>query len=177
MAGIKKMNHLNLKEMWDEDGTAPDIFRAAMSRNRFLLLMRAIRFDDINSRSERNITVDNYFTSIPLADELLAARTTIVGTLRKNKRPKPSSIFGFHKNKVLLSYVPNKKNKKNQVLKRFAPDLELPEEEKPSGICAVCPRRKNRKTKKSCIYCQKFLCTEHSRTLCDMCKARVYDED
>ncbi|KAF9417452.1 hypothetical protein HW555_005455 [Spodoptera exigua] len=164
MAGIKNMNHLNLKEMWDEDGTAPDIFRAAMSRNRFLLLMRAIRFDDINSRSERskydniapilvkrlsqdilntgrNITADNYFTSIPLADELLAARTIIV------------------------------------VLKRFAPDLELPEEEKPSGICAVCPRRKNRKTKKSCIYCQKFLCTEHSRTLCDMCKARVYDED
>lgn len=53
MAGIKKMNHLNLKEMWDKDGTAPDIFRAAMSRNNFLFLMRAIRFDDINSRSER----------------------------------------------------------------------------------------------------------------------------
>ncbi|GBP77888.1 hypothetical protein EVAR_54271_1 [Eumeta japonica] len=82
----------------------------------------------------RNITADNYFTSIPLADELLAARTTIV-------------------------------------------ESELPGEEKPTGICAVCPRRKNRKTKKCCIYCQKFLCTEHSHTLCAMCKARIYDED
>lgn len=63
-----------------------------------------------------------------MADELLAARTTIVGTLRKNKReippffldikqrPKPSSIFGFHKSKVLVSYVPNKKNKKNVLM-------------------------------------------------------------
>lgn len=64
-----------------------------------------------------------------------------------------------------------------QVMKRFVPESELPEEEKPSGICVVCPRRKNRKTKKSCIYCQKFLCTEHSSTQCDMCKASIYDED
>ncbi|CAH2101262.1 unnamed protein product [Euphydryas editha] len=67
----------------------------------------------------RTITADNYFTSIPLADEM---------TLRKNnreippffldikQRPKPSSIFGFHKSKVLVSYVQNKKNKKNVLM-------------------------------------------------------------
>lgn len=77
-------------------------------------------------KSARNITMDNYFTSIPLANDLFAHhKTTIVGTIRKNKaqlpanfleikqRPVKSSIFGFGKepnNTLLVSYVP-KKNK------------------------------------------------------------------
>ncbi|GBP17184.1 hypothetical protein EVAR_17303_1 [Eumeta japonica] len=39
-------------------------------------------------------------------------------------------------------------------------ESELPGEGKPNGICAICPRRKNRKIKKS-----------------DMCKARIFDEE
>ncbi|KAF5295916.1 hypothetical protein FQR65_LT10347 [Abscondita terminalis] len=233
MAGLKKMNHANIQEMWGNDGTAPDVFRATMSIKRFYFLLRHLRFDDMNTRTERttydnmaamrdifqtfvmncqkhyqigeyctidemlesfrgrckfrvymankpakygikiyalvdaksfytsnlevyagkqppgqfnvdnsanalvkrlsqnilntgrNITMDNFFTSIPLADQLLNNhRTTIVGTLRKNKkeippnflntkdRAKPSSMFGFGEKKVLLSYVPNKKQKK-----------------------------------------------------------------
>lgn len=35
MAGMKKMHHLNIHEMWIDDGTAPDIFKATMSKTRF----------------------------------------------------------------------------------------------------------------------------------------------
>jgi len=68
----------------------------------------------------RNIVCDNFFTSIPLAEELLQKHTTIVGTLRQNKpeippqmkpnnnRPEKTSIFGFSGNLTLASYVPKK---------------------------------------------------------------------
>uniref|UniRef100_A0A1B6M803 PiggyBac transposable element-derived protein domain-containing protein n=1 Tax=Graphocephala atropunctata TaxID=36148 RepID=A0A1B6M803_9HEMI len=72
----------------------------------------------------RNVTTDNYFTSVLLANELFANhRLTIVGTIRKNKpqippelcdirnRPVKSSFFVFGKppNKCLLtSYVPKR---------------------------------------------------------------------
>ena len=40
----------------------------------------------------RNITTDNFFTSITLAKKLFALKTTLVGTIRSNKRelPKPA---------------------------------------------------------------------------------------
>lgn len=46
MLGIKKANHLNTKEMWATDGTAPEYFRSVMTEKRFQQLVRAIRFDD-----------------------------------------------------------------------------------------------------------------------------------
>lgn len=50
MAGLKK---IYVKEMWLDDGTACDFFRATMSIKRFLFLLRALRFDDINTRANR----------------------------------------------------------------------------------------------------------------------------
>lgn len=73
--------------------------------------------------TNRNITTDNWFTSIPLLRNLFVEKKlTLVGTMRKNKREIPpeflphkkreenSSIFGFQKNCTLVSYCP-KKNK------------------------------------------------------------------
>jgi len=38
----------------------------------------------------RNVTTDNFFTSAPLASKLLAKKTTLVGTIRGNKRELPN---------------------------------------------------------------------------------------
>lgn len=82
----------------------------------------------------RNLTIDNFFTSVELALQLLQKKITVLGTIRKNKRdvPKPfvvkelldennepikvnnrkqyrpaqSSMFGFSDRMALVSYVP-----------------------------------------------------------------------
>jgi hypothetical protein len=70
--------------------------------------------------SGRNITMDNYFTTLPLAKCLLSWDLTIVGTLKKNKpyippsmvasktREELSTVFGFHEKVTMCSYVPKK---------------------------------------------------------------------
>lgn len=72
--------------------------------------------------SNRNITADNWFSSIELIDELAKRKLTFVGTLRKDKkcipeeflqnpkRPVGSSLYGFRPEEktTILSYVPQK---------------------------------------------------------------------
>nr|CAI5821428.1 unnamed protein product [Callosobruchus analis] len=79
--------------------------------------------------SNRNITMDNWFTSVNLADILVKPpyRLTVLGTLRQNKREIPpemlhlkgrevgSSRFCFDQEKTLVSYK-TKKNKSVLVL-------------------------------------------------------------
>ncbi|CAH2107935.1 unnamed protein product [Euphydryas editha] len=71
--------------------------------------------------SGRNITMDNYFTSLPLAKFLLSWNLIIVGTLKNNKayippamaasktREQLSTVFGFHEKVTMCSYVPKKR--------------------------------------------------------------------
>ncbi|KAJ4427618.1 hypothetical protein ANN_25266 [Periplaneta americana] len=66
--------------------------------------------------SNRNITVDNWLTSVKLADDLLKDKLTLVGTIRTNKPDIPpelhitknrnlrSSMFFFDKEKTLVSF-------------------------------------------------------------------------
>jgi hypothetical protein len=72
--------------------------------------------------TNRNVTVDNWFTSLELADELIKIKLTLIGTLMKNKAGIPAyllqakgitpntSSFAYLQDKMMVSYVP-KKNK------------------------------------------------------------------
>ncbi|XP_071563491.1 piggyBac transposable element-derived protein 4-like [Temnothorax nylanderi] len=71
--------------------------------------------------TKRNITCDNWFSSIPIFEKMLTEHSiTMVGTLRKNKReipghfrsagPVPSSKFAFDGRMTLVAHTP-KRNK------------------------------------------------------------------
>ena len=54
----------------------------------------------------RNVTTDNFFTSLPLAHKLLAKNTSLVGTTNKNKRSLPPSAHqkaALHHTQVMQS--------------------------------------------------------------------------
>ena len=71
----------------------------------------------------RNVVCDNFFTSIPLAEDLLQQHTTILGTLRQNKPEIPpemkpnngregkSSIFAFSENPAHTCILRSNKRK------------------------------------------------------------------
>ncbi|KAJ8939829.1 hypothetical protein NQ318_013048 [Aromia moschata] len=73
------------------------------------------------SGTNRNVTCDNWFTSVQLVNKLFVDhRITYVGTVKRNKRelpldvtntrarPEYSSLFGFQKNNTIVSYIPKK---------------------------------------------------------------------
>ncbi|KAK9744263.1 Transposase IS4 [Popillia japonica] len=73
--------------------------------------------------SKRNVTMDNWFTSVPVAEALLkpSYNLTIVGTIRKDKPQVPpemicsrnrtvgTTMFCFDKEKTLVSFKANNK--------------------------------------------------------------------
>ena len=82
------------------------------------------------SKSGRNICADNWFSDVSLFHDLSKKhKLSYVGTLRKNKwqipkemknirnRPNNSSVFAHNRDGTIVSYVPEKKtNKKNVIL-------------------------------------------------------------
>lgn len=97
--------------------------------------------------SGRNVTTDNFFTSLQLARTLSTWNMTLVGTVRKNKRFLPpnmqpsktraiySTNFAFRKEATLCSYVP-KKNKSVIVISsmHMVPEVEQTNTAKPKII-------------------------------------------
>lgn len=53
MLGVYHMRHLSLDEVYQRDGTGIDWFYAVMSKDRFKILLRALRFDEKRTREER----------------------------------------------------------------------------------------------------------------------------
>ena len=76
----------------------------ALSNSSFDIVKRLIKSIE---NSNRNLTTDNYYTSVPLADYLLENKIKLIGTLKKNKHEIPpeflphktkeiqTSLFGF----------------------------------------------------------------------------------
>jgi hypothetical protein len=101
-------------------GHQPEAATAARNTNRICNLVKRLVNPWINTR--RTITTDNYFTSAELAEDLLGVQTTLVGTIRRNKKEIPrelqsdphrseqSSIFCFDRQLTLVSYVPKKRH-------------------------------------------------------------------
>lgn len=110
-----------------------------------------IRMCEPVAGTNRNITTDNWFTSIPLAETLLEEKKlTLVGTikstrvgvptdLRPNKGRQPnSSLFAHQNNKTLVSYCP-KRNKAVVLLSTMhvndqSIDLDSGEKQKPEIV-------------------------------------------
>lgn len=55
MAGVHRSSHINLEDLWATDGTGIEFFRTCMALRRFKFLLRALRFDDIDTRKDRNV--------------------------------------------------------------------------------------------------------------------------
>lgn len=97
--------------------------------------------------SNRGVTTDNFFTTVPLANFLLQQNITLTGTMRKNNRYIPekmlnlkdrtekSSIFYFSGDLTLVSYVP-KKNKNVILLSSEFHDtsLEIGDKKRPELV-------------------------------------------
>lgn len=53
LSGLYKANRQNVKDLWATDGCGIDIFRRTMSYQRFLILLKCLRFDNITNRAAR----------------------------------------------------------------------------------------------------------------------------
>ncbi|XP_039278702.1 piggyBac transposable element-derived protein 4-like [Nilaparvata lugens] len=106
-----------------------------------------IRLTKSIQKTNRNITADNWFTSIEVEEELHKRGLTYVGTLKKDKKIIPteflpssdrtinSSRFGFKDNYTLVSMVP-KKNRAVLLLSTMHHNREINQEKsKPEIVC------------------------------------------
>lgn len=97
--------------------------------------------------SNKNITADNYFSSIEAVEELAKRGLTYVGTMRKDKliipkefladtkRPSGSALYGFNSNTTLVSFVP-KKNRAVVLVSTMHHSAEMNlQKKKPEIIC------------------------------------------
>lgn len=67
-----------MRKLWENDGTAPECFRATMSINRFRLLLEALLFDDLRDREERKEKTDNLAPIREILEELSAIVKKII---------------------------------------------------------------------------------------------------
>lgn len=108
MSGVLRASHLNFNDLFSPEDITGDFFHSVMSSQRFLFLLRCLRFDDVRSRKERQKT-----------DKLAAVRNffeIIVGKCQSLFRPSEyvtidEQLVGFRGNCNFRQYIPSKPNK------------------------------------------------------------------
>lgn len=106
-----------------------------------------VRLSKPISKSNRNITADNWFTSLETTDELERMGLTYVGTMRKDKREVPkeflpnrqrpanSARFAINCQRTLVSFTPEK-NKGVILISTMHHDFDINEvKNKPEIVC------------------------------------------
>ncbi|KAF2902443.1 hypothetical protein ILUMI_03745 [Ignelater luminosus] len=126
MAGVKKAQHLNTKNLGTSDGSGVESMRSIMSRERFLLPLRVFRFHNFedNLAAIRDVLDGQLFLIYLCSQNIAGQNFAVVGTVGKskkeippsflftNRRPLSSSVFGFTKNETMISY----KEKPNKII-------------------------------------------------------------
>lgn len=101
-------NHENAEFIFATDGTGREIFRCVMSKNRFLVLLNCLRFDDAETRTER------------LKEDKLAAISELFDSFISNCKQNytlgthvciDEMLVGFRGRCKFKIYMPNKPNK------------------------------------------------------------------
>lgn len=96
------------------------------SQNQSLGESVVMRLVEHFANTGRNITTDNFFTSVKLANNLLAKRTTIIGTINRTRREIPPYVKSLHmtlfETKILKSdrSTPRKLGKGGNVMYKSA---------------------------------------------------------
>jgi len=99
---------LNIKDLWSNDGFAPEYFRAVMPDKRFYLLLRALRFDDYRTRKER-LSIDKLAVIRSVFDDFVK-RCQDCYTIGENVTI-DEMLEGFRGRCNFRQYIPNKPNK------------------------------------------------------------------
>ncbi|KAJ8928705.1 hypothetical protein NQ314_018715 [Rhamnusium bicolor] len=108
LSGVKKCNHLNAEDLFKTNGTVPEILRLVMSCQRFRILLRYLRVDDMATRAERQS-----------ATKLASCRIlfeSIVENCKKNCSMShyvtvDEKLEGFRGRCAFRQYIPSKPNK------------------------------------------------------------------
>ncbi|KAL4125871.1 hypothetical protein QTP88_010108 [Uroleucon formosanum] len=103
VSGVHRSNKEHLSEMWKFDSLP--LIRAAMPRDRFKMLLRFIRFDNVNTRNIR-ITTDK---AAPIRD----IWTMLNYNLQKNYKPTENitvdeQLFPYRGHTKFTQYIPSK---------------------------------------------------------------------
>ena len=109
LAGVQRCKNQALRELWDEQWGFP-VFRTTMSYNRFIDILRALRFDDQSTRQERVAASGNQGAAVHEMLQIFSANC------RSSYRCGPSvtideQLVTFHGNCRFRVYIPTKPGK------------------------------------------------------------------